>query len=260
MPREKPTWDPGTYLKFERERTLPCRDLVARIQLAREPKTMADLGCGPGNSTAVLAQRWPDAQLIGVDSSPAMLEKARSSSLKAEWILSDMFVWEPPRPFDLVFSNAALQWLPDHGSQVPRLLGHVADGGALAFQLPSGSGAWADVLRAVTASPRWSGRFSSNAVDLSTHELSFYYGLLSHLSSRVELWETTYVHVLQGPDAVVEWTSGTALRPLLDRLPEEAERASFVADYAASIAEAYPRQPDGMVLFPFLRRFVIAYR
>jgi trans-aconitate 2-methyltransferase len=258
MPKA-PTWNPQEYLKFERERTLPCRDLVARIEL-ESPAFIADLGCGPGNSTSILAERWPGARIVGVDSSPEMLRAARRSSVPAEWLLADMRDWSPGHPYDLVFSNAALQWVPDQRTEIVRLFRSVATGGAFAAQVPSVTGGWARAIREVVERPAWDGRLSKDSVNLRSHGLGFYYDLLTPLSRRVELWETRYVHVLSGPDAVVEWVKGTALRPLLDRLPEETARASFLADYTAEIARAYPRRKDGKVLFTFLRRFVVAYR
>jgi trans-aconitate 2-methyltransferase len=257
--RESPSWDPEQYLKFERERTLPCRDLVARIELP-SPTSIIDLGCGPGNSTSVLAENWPSSKLVGLDNSEKMLESARKSGVRADWVLADMSKWVPERPFDLVVSNAALQWLVNQEHQVPRLFMSVSPGGAFAFQVPSGHGEWAKALKEVAESDAWRGRFSPNLVDLRTHDLRFYYDLLSPMSSRVDMWETEYIHVFPGPESIVEWTTGTAVRPMLDRLADEEERRSFVADYSAAVARAYGRGPDGKVLFPFLRRFLVAYR
>lgn len=259
MAREKPSWDSREYLKFERERTLPCRDLVARIELV-SPARIVDLGCGPGNSTAVLAERWPKARVVGVDNSEDMIATARKSHVNADWVLADMREWSSPAPYDLVFSNAALQWVASHQTEVVRLFSMVATGGALAFQIPSGEGDWVRAIKMVAEAPAWRGRFSENMLDLHTHELGFYYDLLSPISRRVDLWQTQYVHILSGPEAVVEWTSGTALRPMIDRLTEKAARDSFVADYTLEITKSYHPRPDGKVLFPFLRRFVVAYR
>lgn len=189
-----------------------------------------------------------------------MLEKARASGLKAEWSMSDIRDWCPTQKFDLVFSNAALQWVPDHAKEVTRLFGCVAPGGAFAAQIPSGHGPWVEVIREMVGSPNWAARYSRNLVDLGTEELAFYYDLLSPSAERVDLWETVYVHVMGGPEAVVEWTRGSALRPLLEALGDEKERFSFLADYSAKIAERYPRRPDGRVLFPFRRKFWVAYR
>lgn len=257
--RESPTWDPTQYLKFEEERTLPCRDLVARIRL-QSPASIVDLGCGPGNSTSVLAGRWPTARLVGVDNSEKMLESARAAGVSAEWVLADMSKWVPEQAFDLVFSNAALQWLVNQEHQVSRLFMSVSRSGAFAFQIPSGEGDWTKALREVAESSSWRGRFPENLVDLRTHGLEFYYDLLSPMSSRVDMWETEYVHVFPSTQSIVEWTSGTAVRPILDLLPAEQERESFLADYAAAVGRSYRSRPDGKVLFPFLRRFLVAYR
>ncbi len=257
--RESPTWDPRQYLKFERERTLPCRDLVGRVEL-QSPTSIVDLGCGPGNSTSVLAERWPSARLVGVDSSEKMLESARKSGVSAEWVLADMSKWVPEQSFDLVFSNAALQWLVNQEHQVPRLFMSVSKNGAFAFQIPSGEGEWTKALREVAESSPWRGRFPEDLVDLSTNGLDFYYDLLSPLSSRVDMWETEYVHVFPGTQSIVEWTSGTAMRPVLDRLTEPQMRGSFLTEYAAAVGRSYHLRPDGKVLFPFLRRFLVAYR
>ncbi len=259
MARETPTWDPQEYLKFERERTLPCRDLVSKIEL-ESPQSIVDLGCGPGNSTAVLATRWPRAKITGVDHSEDMLAKARKVSNAVEWRLCDIRDWSPERPFDLVFSNAVFQWLPDQELELPRLFSHVASGGVFAFQIPSGEGEWTAAVRQVVKLPAWRDRFKGNFTDLRTPDISFYYDLLSPLSRRIDAWQTQYVHVFSAPEMVVEWTSGTALRPVLDRLSDKQERKAFLTAYTERILGAYPRRPDGRVLFPFLRRFVVAYK
>ncbi len=252
-------WNPRDYLRFERERTLPCRDLVARIELP-VPSQIIDLGCGPGNSTAVLAERWPNSKLVGIDSSSDMLHIATGSPLRAEWVLEDIRKWTPPSRYDLVFSNAALQWIPDHEREIPRLFDWVAEGGALAFQISTHTDLWYDVLQKFLKSTPWEAQFRDIEPDFYSYDLAFYYDLLSARSRRVDLWETRYVHILPGPDAIVEWNRGTSLRPILNRLPDAKTQQAFVAEYSEEIARVYPRRPDGKVLFPFLRRFVIAYR
>lgn len=252
------TWNPAGYLKFERERTLPCRDLVSKIEL-EDPKQIADLGCGPGNSTAVLAEKWPNAILIGIDNSPDMLDSAKKSNVRAEWELSDIRKWTPSTRFDLVFSNAALQWVPDHKTEIPRLFTRVSPGGALAFQIPTHTDLWYEILWRQTESSRWKSFFRDFSTDFYTHELAFYYDLMSDRSKCVELWETKYFHVLSGPEAIVDWTKSTGLRPFLERLGDVDTRNEFLREYTQEISKAYNRQPDGKVLFPFLRRFVIAY-
>ncbi len=253
------TWNPETYLQFERERTLPCRDLVSRIEL-QAPLQIADLGCGPGNSTAVLAERWPAAKILGVDNSPEMLKMARSSKIRAEWLEADILNWSPRESFDLIFSNAALQWVPDHETLIPKLFGFVIRDGALAFQMPTRTDLWFEVLTKLLESPAWKDRLRSASSDFFSRELPFYYDRLSESSRKIDLWATEYSHVLPNAEAVVDWTRGTALRPLLSQLPDSRSRGIFLSDYTKEIAKAYPRQPDGKILFPFLRRFVIAYR
>lgn len=257
-----PPWDSQQYLRFERERTLPCRELVRRLELER-PARIVDLGCGPGNSTAELAARWPGAEISGVDSSPAMLEAARASPLRAEWVLSDLRAFRPSGGFDLVFSNAALQWVPDHAVEVPRLWSWVRPKGALAFQVPAPGperDRWTDPLEELLGESSWRDRVASAPTPESVLSPGEYYRLLSGEAAQVELWDTLYVHVLRTPREVVEWAKGTALRPILERLPSDAVRDEFLARYATAIEAAYPPEPDGRVLFPFLRRFVVAYR
>ena len=252
-------WNPETYLQFEKERTLPCRDLASRIELDT-PSRIADLGCGPGNSTAVLAERWPKAGILGIDNSPEMLKIARSSKVRAEWMEADILCWNPQEQFDLIFSNAALQWVPDHEKEIPRLFSLVRWGGALAFQMPTRTDLWFDALQTLLNSSAWKNQFQSASSDFYSHELPFYYRMLAKPAKRIDLWETKYFHVLQSPEAVVEWTKGTALRPLLDQLPDNSAREAFVREYTKETDLAYPRQPDSKILFPFLRRFVVAYR
>ena len=257
-----PRWDAKQYLLFEAERSLPCRDLVRRIEL-ESPSSVIDLGCGPGNSTALLRQRWPRARCTGVDSSSVMLRAARAADSSAEWIERDLHRWEPDRPYDLVFSNAALHWISDHPRFLSRWWGHVAPGGALAFQVPAPGEQrkrWVGALRGVLARPRWRRVAPGDPTQEHVLSLAEYYEVLRAGSRRVELWDTEYCHVLPGPRAVVEWTKGTALRPVLERLTSETDRERFLSEYSTEIEHAYPPQGDGRVLFPFLRRFVVAYR
>jgi trans-aconitate 2-methyltransferase len=254
-----PTWNPAQYLKFDDERTQPCRDLTQRIRLEK-PRTIVDLGCGPGNSTQVLAARWPDAVITGIDSSKEMIVSARKSDAKIAWKVDDIGSWRAEEPVDIIFSNAAFQWVPDHGRVLPRLLAEVVPGGALAFQVPANIDAPAhEAMRELAASPNWKARFPKSVREWFVHAPAFYYDLLAPAASRVEMWTTDYLHVLDGPESIVEWYRGTGLRPFLDAL-EPAERERFAADYLERIARAYPRQPNGRVLFPFHRLFVIAYR
>lgn len=255
-------WDAEQYLLFERERTQPCRDLVHRIELG-DPHRIVDLGCGPGTSTAILRERWPNARVVGVDRSSEMLQKARTTDPSGDWTEADLHRWEPDAPCDLVFSNAALHWIPDHARFLARWWRQVAPGGALAFQVPAPGDQrkrWIGALRAVLGRPSWQAAATGDPTQENVLSLAEYYEVLHRGSRRVDLWDTEYCHVLPGPRSVVEWTRGTALRPVLDRLKEEEDRARFLSEYAGEIDRVYPRERDGGVLFPFLRRFVVAYR
>jgi trans-aconitate 2-methyltransferase len=253
-------WDPTRYLQFERERTQPTRDLVARVELA-EVHRMIDLGCGPGNSTAVLRSRWPRAECEGLDRSAEMLEVARRSDPAVRWVEGDLATWTGDGTHTLVFSNAALQWVPDHATLFPRLVRQVAAGGALAVQMPANAeAAFQRAAERVHDRAEWREYPAPPLAGTEIGTPAFYYDLLAPLASRVDTWDTRYVHVLAGPDAVVDWTIGTGLRPWIAAIPEEADRARFLAAYREEIRTAYPAQPDGRVLFPFLRRFLIAYR
>ena len=255
-------WDAKQYLLFEQERTQPCLDLVRRIELA-SPGSIVDLGCGPGNSTAILKERWPEARLAGVDSSSEMLQAARAADSSVEWIETDLHRWEPDRPYDLVFSNAVFHWIPDHPRFLSRWWGHVAPGGVLAFQVPAPGEQrkrWVGALREILARPRWRSVAIGDPTKENVLSLAEYYEILREGSRRIDLWDTEYCHVLPGPQSVVEWTKGTALRPVLERLTSEGDRGRFLSEYSAEIGRAYRVQGDGRVLFPFLRRFVVAYR
>jgi trans-aconitate 2-methyltransferase len=258
-----PSWNADQYLKFANERTQPARDLLARIAIDK-PRTAIDLGCGPGNSTALLAERWPNAAITGLDSSSAMIRAAEHDYPGRGWQVGDIADWAagPENIFDVVFSNAALHWLPDHRKLYPALLRHVAPAGALAVQVPMNLDAPAHTaMRELAATPAWACLLPPGGVrEWHVHHPSLYYDLLSPLAARLELWETEYLHVMENTAAIVEWYKGTGLRPFLDALPSDAERENFLADYADRLEDAYPAQPDGRVLFPFRRFFLVAYR
>lgn len=286
-------WNPDQYLKFSDERTQPCRDLASRIAL-HTIRTAIDLGCGPGNSTQVLAERWPEAQITALDSDTGMINAAIESHPRGRWITGDIAKWAAGKPpneaaeksanataerapensgnesraegdselYDVVFSNAALQWLPDHATLFPQLFSHVAPGGALAIQIPSSFDRPAHrLLREMAASINWRKWFPTGRVRTwHAHDHEFYYDLLAPLASRVDTWQTEYFHVMLNADAVVEWYRGTGMRPYLNAIGEDADRAKFAAEYTDKIRSAYKPRPDGRILFPFLRIFVIAYR
>lgn len=256
-----PSWNSDQYLKFARERTQPSLDLVARIDLTA-PARIIDLGCGPGNSTAVLTQHWPHADVTGFDSSSEMIAAAQKKYPRGRWLTGDLATWgvASDQRYDVVFSNAAIHWVPNHAESIPRLFSAVAPGGALAFQVPHSLGApHQRCIRELAASPAWRSRFSRPPVSWHVESPGFYYDRLAPLARSVELWLTDYMHVLSGPEAIVEWHRGTGLRPFLDQLPDDTARDEFLRDYLAAITPHYPLQTDGNLLLPFRRFFLVAY-
>lgn len=254
------TWNPDLYLKFEAERTQPAIDLAARIDLTA-PARIIDIGCGPGNSTRVLRERWPAAQVSGLDRSPEMIAKARQACPQGEWITADAARWSPDALYSLVFSNAALQWIPDQRALLPRLFAAVEPGGALAVQVPANTDSpLYQAVQRVAQRPPWQERLAGCDQALTYRDAAFYYDILSSLSSRVSLWDTTYYHVLASRQGLIEWYSSTGLRPYLERLAENDLQQAFKREILAECQAAYPLQQDGKVLFPFRRLFFIAYQ
>jgi trans-aconitate 2-methyltransferase len=252
------TWSAKQYSAFEQERTRPVRDLVAAIPM-EDPRTAFDLGCGPGNSTEVLAERFPNAAISAIDNSPDMIAAARARLPSTRFELADIATWSPSHSVDVILANASLQWLPDHASLYPRLVGHLSPGGALAVQTPDNLQEPAHrLVREVAAEGPWSRKIGAVSHP-ARHDASFYYALLRPLCQAVDVWRTTYFHPLAGPAAVVEWFKGTALRPFLAPLDDD-ERARFLERYLALIARAYPALDDGTVLLPFPRLFIVARR
>jgi trans-aconitate 2-methyltransferase len=255
-----PKWDAEQYLKFGDERTQPVRDLIARIQLPA-PRRIVDLGCGPGNSTAELRRRWPAAAIAGLDSSAEMIGRAREAYPEGTWITGDAASWKAEGAYDLVFSNAMLHWVRNHEEVCPRLREQVAEGGALAFQVPAhyDSPLHREIME-VSRDAEWAERMEGARRALTNHPPEYYYDLLERRAGRLDIWETVYYHVLAGPEAVLEWFRGSGLRPFLEALDGEGERQRFESRLAARYEKTYPRRADGRILFPFRRLFVIAYR
>lgn len=251
-------WDSVQYLRFATERSRPARDLLARVPL-EAPGRVYDLGCGAGNITRLLAERWPAAEVIGVDSSPEMLAKARASDSGAiRWEEADIGTWTPAKPADLFYSNAALQWLPDHGQLFPRLAGLLAPGAVLAVQMPRNQSEPSHALMFDTVEDGpWAARLRPLMRRQPVAAPGAYYDWLSPVVLRLEVWETIYWQVLDGDNPVVEFTKGTALRPFLEAL-EGDERRAFLDAYATRIRAAYPPRSDGRTLFPFRRLFILA--
>jgi len=255
-------WDATQYLRYGDERARPFLDLVGRVE-AVAPAYVADLGCGPGNLTALLARRWPRATVTGVDSSPEMIQAASAVSEVSDGELSfqlgDVRDWRPGRPPDVITCNAVLQWIPDHHDLVVSWADLLAPGGWLAFQLPGNFCSPSHVIvRELAASPRWRGLLAGAELNRQAAGPGDYVDLLARPGYAVDAWETTYCHILPGDNAVVEWTKGTTLRPVLAVLdPEQA--AGFLADYADRLRGAYKEGPFGTI-FPFRRVFAVAHR
>jgi trans-aconitate 2-methyltransferase len=255
------TWSATQYRKFEDERNRPIRDLLANIPNAKVA-TAVDMGCGPGNSTELLQARFPDAAVTGLDSSADMIEAARKRLPGTRFELADIAAWENPGPFDVIFANASMQWVPDHATLYPALVAKLAPGGNLAVQTPDNLEEPAHrLMRQTAADGPWAGKLA-NAANARTirHDADWYYRVLRNGVAALDIWRTTYYHPLAGgANAVVEWFKGTGLRPFLGPL-DEAEKAAFLARYEAAVAEAYPAMPDGTVLLPFPRLFIVATR
>jgi trans-aconitate 2-methyltransferase len=253
-------WSARQYLKFEDERTRPPRDLLAQVPLGA-PRRVFDLGCGPGNSTELLVERYPQAEVVGVDSSPDMLRQARERLPDCAFLAADLAHWGPQERADLLFANAVFQWVPDHPAVLQRLLAALPAGGVLAVQMPDNTAEPAlALMREVAASGPWAAALAPAAAardDLPTP--AAYYDLLRPLCTRLDIWHSVYNHVMAGPEAIVEWFRGSGLRPFLAPLEEHA-RGDFVAAYGARIARAYPPRFDGKVLLRFPRLFIVAVR
>ena len=258
-------WDPAQYLHFAGERSRPFYDLAGRIGAAA-PGWVVDQGCGPGQLTASLAERWPVARVTGIDSSAEMIsaaqqadygESARSGRLA--FAVGDVTDWKPERPADVIISNAVLQWVPGHLELLPRWAGYLADGGWLAFQVPGNFDQPSHaVLRELAASDQWRGKLAGVQLNRQAGDPEQYLDLLAGEGLRVDAWETTYLHVLQGPDPVTDWYRGTGLRPVLTAL-DSADAEEFTRQYGERIRVAYPAAAYGTVL-PFRRVFVVAHK
>ena len=253
------SWSARQYSLFEQQRTRPVRDLVAAIP-RESAQTAVDLGCGPGNSTEVLAERFPQARVTGLDSSTDMLGEARQRLAAVEFIQAEIGDWKPAQTYDVILANASLQWVPDHAQLYPRLVSLLNPGGVLAVQTPDNLDEPAHRLaREIAASPQWADRIG-DVRHPDRHPAPYYFDLLRPHCAEVDVWRTTYHHPLAGGHpAVVEWFKGSALRPYLQRLDQAAQQ-DFLDTYLHAISQAYPLLADGTVLLPFPRLFIVATR
>ena len=255
-------WNPDQYARFEAERDRAALDLMLRLPDDFDPREIWDLGCGPGHHAALLRRRHPAAVVHGLDSSAAMLERARALDAAIDWVRGDIAAWTPDRPVDLIFANASLHWLADHETLFPRLVQALAPGGVLAVQMPlghatrhhallretAGRGPWAQALSGVERTP-------------PLLDPARYYDLSAEACEIVDVWSTTYLHALTGEDAVLEWMRGTALRPYLTALAEDpALSAAFEDALGDALSQAFPMRSDGVTLLPFPRLFLVARR
>lgn len=253
------SWSPAQYSKFEEERNRPIRDLLAQVTHGNV-RTAVDIGCGPGNSTELLRGKFPAAEISGMDSSADMVEAARKRMPDVRFYVDDIATWGENGPFDVVLANAALQWVPDHASLLPRLLGKLAKGGSLAVQTPDNLDEPAHrLMREVAARGPWAAKLKGSGHG-QRQNAEWYYRTLREAGATVDIWRTTYFHPLAGgPEAVVEWFKSTGLRPFLMPL-DEGEKHGFLEAYTAEVAKAYPALADGTVVLPFPRLFYVATR
>ncbi|MFJ7793242.1 trans-aconitate 2-methyltransferase [Pseudomonas sp. NPDC096950] len=255
------SWSAKQYVAFEDERTRPARDLLAAIPPV-DARSAIDIGCGPGNSTELLVERFDNALVRGVDSSTDMIDAARKRLPDVQFDTVDIATWNDSGPFDVIFANAVLQWLPDHSRLLPSLASRLTKGGSLAIQMPDNLNEHSHrLMREVAASGPWASKLA-DAAGQRTEMASAgdYYSMLRPHCARVDVWRTTYHHPLAGgASGVVEWFKGSGLRPFLDPL-DEGERTEYLKQYLAAIEQAYPALEDGSVLLPFPRLFIVATR
>lgn len=252
-------WDPSEYLKFKDERTRPSIDLVSRINIF-SPETVIDIGCGPGNSTEVLKKRWPGCTITGIDNSPEMIEKAKQDFPDQKWHIQDASCIDSNTKYDVVFSNAAIQWIPDHEKLVPDFLQLVRANGALAIQTPLFNGMPVrniidDTFKDVT------GKDDFNINNIFTfHDAQFYYDLLANIVERLEMWETSYIHIMDSHKKIIEMIRSTGMKPYLESIDDIDTKLEFEKNILNRTEAVYKTEKNGKVLFPFRRLFFIAYK
>lgn len=254
----KKDWNPELYLKFGKERTQPSIDLVSRISKTN-PQSIADIGCGPGNSTQILALRWPSASIKGIDNSPAMIEKAKKDYPSQEWLLSDAGRDALPGNLDIIFSNATIQWIQDHAGLLKKFHEALNDDGLIAVQIPLfWDMAIGKAIADIATDIRWAAVTKGATEMFTIHDHIWYYDQLSILYSTIEMWKTSYMHVMDSHMAIVEMIRSTGLKPYFERLESEKDRQDFEAMVLKTVKHDYPQQQNGKVIFPFERLFFIA--
>jgi trans-aconitate 2-methyltransferase len=253
------SWNPTQYLKFAGERLRPAVDLLARVPAAA-PRTVIDLGCGTGNLEPLLRQRWPDAELTGVDSSREMLAKARADNPSAPFVQADVATWQPEQAVDVIYSNAMLHWLDGHESLIAGWLSALAPAGWLAIQMPRNFGepSHTNINDAIEQGP-WRAKLEPHLRRRPVAEPQQYWRWLHDKVAALQIWETEYLQILQGPDAVAEYVKGSWLKQFLDRL-DEPERSTFEADYRRRVGSRYPPEKNGATLYPIRRLFIVAQK
>lgn len=253
-------WNPDLYLQFNSERTKPSIDLIGRI-IIDSPESIIDIGCGPGNSTQILLNQWPESKITGLDNSPSMIKKARKDYPDQEWIVADALTYKPKAKFDIVFSNAVIQWIPDHGQLLKRFHGIIKDKGLLAVQIPL---FWniplGKIIARTARDQRWNYKTEKVSDLFTIHDSSFYYDELWNLFNSLEMWETDYIHIMDSHMAILEMIRSTGLKPYLEKLDKESEKKDFEEEVLKEIKIAYPVQKNNKVLLPFKRLFFIGYK
>ncbi len=255
------SWNPDVYLRYQAYRARPALDLIAQIPL-ETPGPIADLGCGPGNVTKTLLDTWPDRKVTGVDLSEDMLAKAKGSDGASgiDWQHGDIATWQAPEPLALLFSNAALHWVQNLETVIPRLATQIKSEGWLAYQIPvTFESAYQHCIRETVQSEHWKTKLGDVWMYKDPPGPDAMYDLLSPSCTSVDIWVTDYHHVLEGENPVLEWIKGTGLTPYLAVLNEQ-EQSEFIADYGARVQRAYPKQDDGNTLFLMKRIFVLAQK
>ncbi len=254
-------WSAVQYLKFEAERTRPVRDLLSAVP-TKHAQAVIDIGCGPANSTEVLAACYPNAAVSGLDSDADMIAAARKRMPDARFTLGALDDWAPHETYDVILSNAALHWVPNHATLFPKLVAALNPGGSLAIQMPNNMQQSShQALLAIAALPKWAHKLTPEMAGRTPiAEPRWYFDLLQRHCSAINIWQTTYNHRLKdGVEGIVEWFAGSALRPFLATL-DDAEKVEFLSDYRTAITRAYPLLADGAALLPFPRLFIVATR